>query len=107
MAVMARLLTLYLNNEFRDVEARELVSFQAGLEYRWTDRLSVLGQLFYTSPMTSDYDIEEFNSQILDMAIGVSWGDADGPRGFAAFQEDLVAATGPDFGLMFGVVWGF
>lgn len=90
-----------------DVEANDLGHVQFGVEYRWHDRLSLLGQLFLTSGMTDDYDIEEFGTEIFDLAIGAAWGGPTGARWFAAFQEDLIAATGPDFGVAVGVTWGF
>lgn len=90
-----------------DVTAKDLAHVQAGAEYRWSDRLSLLAQLFWTSPMTRDYDVEEFNHEIMDLAVGCAWGSPGGPTWFAAFQEDLVAATGPDFGVLLGLAWGF
>lgn len=93
--------------EDADVDARELVSLQAGTEYRWTNDLSVLAQLFLTTPMTRDFTTEEFNREIADFAVGVAYGGGDGPRWFAAFQEDIVAATGPDFGVTLGATWSW
>lgn len=90
-----------------DVAAKDLGHAQVGVEYRWSDRLSLLGQLYWTSPMTRDFDVEEFNREILDLALGCAWGGGEGPTWFAAFQEDVIAATGPDFGVVFGVGWGF
>ena len=90
-----------------DVEANDLVHVQGGAEYRWSERLSLLAQVFWTSPMTDDYDLEEFNREIVDLAVGAAWGRPGGPRWFCAFQEDVIAATGPDFGFLLGVVWGF
>jgi len=89
------------------VEANDLLHVQAGAEYRWSDRLSLLVQVFWTSPMTDDYDLEEFNREIVDLAVGAAWGRPGGPRWFCAFQEDVVAATGPDFGFLLGASWGF
>jgi len=89
------------------VDAREIISFQAGLEYRWSDAASLLAQTFWTSPMTRDYDLEEFSREIFDFAVGVAWDTPSGARCSLAIKEDVVAATGPDFGVFFGVDWGF
>ena len=88
------------------VDVRELYSLQAGVELRATDRLSWLAQVFWTSPITRDFDSEEFSREILDLALGFAV-DTGGPRVYGGFQEDLVAATGPDFGVFLGVSWGF
>lgn len=93
--------------ERADVAAKDMAHVQSGVEYRWNDRVSLVGQLYWTSPMTRDFEVEEFSREILDLSLGLAWGSADGPRWFAAFQEDLVAATGPDFGLLGGVTWSF
>ena len=89
------------------VDLNDILSLQLGGEYRWNDRLSLLGQLFWTSPMTDDYSVEEFNSEIFDLGLGLAYDWTGGPRLYVAFQEDLVAATGTDFGVIVGLSWGF
>ena len=89
------------------VELREMASVQLGVEYRWSDRMSLLGQVCWTSPMTRDYTFEELDREIFDLALGVAWDGPLGARYQAAFEEDVVSATGPDFGLLLGMSWGF
>jgi hypothetical protein len=81
-------------------------SVQAGLEFRWSDRLSLLTQLAYTSPYTRDYPIEEFSSAMIDFALGCAWQRKSTLLHFALL-EDLNAAQGPDFGVQMGASWGF
>jgi hypothetical protein len=89
------------------VELNEILSLQVGGEYRWNNHLSLLGQLFWTSRMTDDYSIEEFNREIFDLGLGMAYDWNGGPRLYFAIQEDMVAATGPDFGVILGLSWGF
>lgn len=92
--------------EAAGVELGEVISAQLGTEYRWSDHLSLLAQLVWTSPMGGDFTFEEFDREILDLALGVAWDGPLGGRYHVAIEEDAVAATGPDFGLLFGVSWG-
>jgi hypothetical protein len=89
------------------VELRDMLSAQFGVEYRWSDCMSLLGQLVWTSPMTRDFTFEEFDREILDVAIGLAWDGPLGARYYAALEEDAISATGPDFGLLMGMSWGF
>jgi len=89
------------------VELNDILSLQVGGEYRWNNRLSLLGQLFWTSPMTDDYSVEEFDSEIFDLGLGLAYDWKGGPRLYVAIQEDMLAATGPDFGVIMGLSWGF
>jgi len=81
-------------------------SVQAGLEFRWSDRLSLLTQLAYTSPYTQDYPMEEFSSEMIDFALGCAWQRNSTLLHFALLEE-LEAAQGPDFGVQMGASWGF
>jgi len=83
-----------------------IYSVQTGLEFRWSDRLSLLSQLAYISPYTRDYPLEEFSSEMLDFALGCAWQRKSTVLHFALL-EDLVAAQGPDFGVQMGASWGF
>ena len=83
-----------------------IYSLQAGLEFRWSDRLSLLTQLAMTSPYTRDFPMEEFSTEMLDFALGCAWQRESATLHFALL-EDLVAAQGPDFGVQMGVSWGF
>ena len=89
------------------IEIRNLIQVQGGVEYRWNDRLSLLGQLFLTTPLTSDIELEEINREIVDLGLGLAYDFRGGPRITGAFHEDVVAATGPDFSLFLGVSWNF
>jgi Protein of unknown function (DUF3187) len=85
----------------------DILALQFGTEMRWNDHTSLVGQAIWTSPMTRDFTLEEFNREILELALGVAWDGPGGSRFYAAFEEDAIAATGPDFGLALGVSWGF
>jgi hypothetical protein len=76
------------------------------MELRWNDRLSLLTQLLWTSPLTSDIDLEEISREIFDLGLGAAYDMKSGGRLFVSFHEDLVAATGPDFSLLIGASWG-
>ncbi len=89
------------------VSVSRILSTSAGIEYRWSDTLSLLGELVMTSPMSRDFTFEEFNREILDVAFGLAWDGPLGARYQAAIEEDAVAATGPDFGVYLGMSWGF
>ena len=83
-----------------------IYSVQAGLEFRWSDRMSLLTQLAYTSPYTRDFPMEEFSSEMLDFALGCAW-QRESTVLHVALLEDLEAAQGPDFGIQMGVSWAF
>ena len=89
------------------VTLSEVVAAQLGTEYRWSDHVSLLVQLVWSSRMSDDFTFEEFDREILDVAMGVIWDGPLGGRYCVALEEDAVAATGPDFGVLFGVSWGF
>lgn len=88
------------------VEINDLFTTEYGMELRWNDRLSLLTQLLWTSPLTSDIDLEEISREILDLGLGAAYDMKSGGRLFVSFHEDLVAATGPDFSLLIGASWG-
>ena len=89
------------------VELDDRVSLKSGWEYRWNAWTSCLLQLDWTSAMTSDYDLEEINRETFDLGLGVATDLGPGLRWIFSIHEDLVAATGPDFGLYTALVWGF
>ena len=79
----------------------------AGAVFKFTTpRLSPSGPVSSISPMGGDFTFEEFDREILDLALGVAWDGPLGGRYHVAIEEDAIAATGPDFGLLFGVSWG-
>jgi hypothetical protein len=57
--------------------------------------------------MTRDFTFEELDREIFDMAFGLAWDGPLGARYQLALEEDAVAATGPDFGLLLGMSWAF
>ena len=83
-------------------EFGEQLCLQFGSEYRWTDHLSLLGQLVWASSPVTGYELEEIDAEIIDLGLGAAWDLAAGQRLFCSFHEDLVAAAGGDFGIMFG-----
>jgi hypothetical protein len=80
---------------------------QNGYEYRWSSRLSLLGQLFYTSPFVDGIELEEIDRDVLDLGLGCAWDWGDETVVTFSFHEDVIAATGPDFSLYLGVATGF
>ena len=90
-----------------DIEIRDFWQLQGGSEFRWSDYCSVLLQFFITTPYTRDISVEEINREIVDLGVGVVFDVAERSRVFVSFHEDIVAATGPDFGLRAGWTWGF
>lgn len=89
------------------VDVEPMAELQAGGEYRWSDRLSLLLQLNFTTHVTREFTVEEFDTAILDLGLGCSYDAFEGGRVDFALKEDVVAATGPDFGVYLGVSWGF
>ena len=79
----------------------------AGVEYRWSDRTSLLGQVQYRSPFTDDLPFEEIDREILDLGFGVATDLGPGSVLTLSFHEDAVAASGPDLTLYAGLTFGF
>ncbi|MFN0242860.1 MAG: DUF3187 family protein [Planctomycetota bacterium] len=88
------------------VDASDIAGAQAGVEYRWNDDLSFVFGAVYTSTVTDDIHIEELNSDILMLDFGAIWDTHSGSRWMAAFQEDAIAASGPDFTVFVGLSFG-
>ena len=80
---------------------------QVGCERNWTDRLSLLANLHLRSPITDDFAFEEIDREILDLGLGFAWDVSDDAILQASFHEDLVSATGADFGVFVGLLVGF
>lgn len=89
------------------IDIRNFLQLQGGAEMRWSNRCSLLAQIFITTPLTRDIDLEEINREIVDLGIGVAYDVAEASRLFVSFHEDIVAATGPDFGIRVGWTLGF
>lgn len=89
--------------EHGGVEALDLYDAQCGVEYRWNDGVSLLTGMSFSSSVTHDIDIEELDSAILLVDLGAAWDLAGGSRLTVGFEEDAIAAAGPDF--TFFVAW--
>ncbi len=76
---------------------------QLGLEYRWNDKLSLLTGLILTPPVTRDFTIKELDREMLGLDIGAAWDTGPGSQLHMGFEEDLMAASGPD--IVFFVGW--
>lgn len=78
------------------VEALDVFDAQLGVEYRWNDDVSLVTGAVFSSTITHDVSIEELDAPILLIDLGVAW-DLDGSRLHLGFEEDAIAAAGPDF----------
>ena len=78
---------------------------QLGVEYRWSDGMSLLAGAILSRPITDDIGIEEVDSATLALDLGVAWDVGDTSQVVVAFQEDVISAAGPDFGVLVG--WRF
>jgi len=74
----------------------------AGAEYRWNETLSILSALQFDSRLSHDVEIKELDNPMLMLDIGVVWDTQSGSRWHLGFSEDLVAESGPDFGVFLG-----
>jgi hypothetical protein len=89
------------------IDIRDFAQLQAGTEFRWSNRCSLLAQVFLTTPYTRDIELEEINREILDLGLGAAFDVGARSRLMLSFHEDLVAATGPDFSVRAAWTWGF
>ncbi|MFT5155248.1 MAG: hypothetical protein ACI841_005259 [Planctomycetota bacterium] len=88
------------------IEVEDLLHLQLGFEFPLGSRFAWLTQIEWVSPMVKGIDLEEVNREILDLGIGAAYRLRDDTHLRLSFHEDLVAATGPDFTLLFGLSWG-
>jgi len=105
-------LDFYLNGASSDfdaagIDANNLLMAQGGLEYRWSDRLSLLMQIvFQTHGYVNEVELEEIDGRILDLGVGLA-ADAPGDSHWLlSFHEDVIAAAGADFSVLFSWSWG-
>lgn len=91
----------------QDIEYAADWGAQAGLEYRWNEDLSLLGGLHFDSRVTSDIEIKELNNPMLGLDLGLAWDTRQAGQWHLGFSEDLIAESGPDFGLFMGWTTGF
>ncbi|MEM9381525.1 MAG: DUF3187 family protein [Planctomycetota bacterium] len=89
------------------VDIRTMLFAAGGVEYRWTDRLSLLGQALFRSPITRSLPFEEIDREILDLGFGAAFDVARDVTLTASFHEDAVAASGPDLTFYLGLAVGF
>jgi hypothetical protein len=78
-----------------------------GVEYRWSDRTSLLFQALFQSPITRDLPFEEIDREILDLGFGFAHDVGRNGTFTFSFHEDAVAASGPDLTVYFGYAFGF
>lgn len=89
------------------IDVRSLFSAGGGVEYRWSNHLSLLGQAVFQLPLTRSLDFEEIDREILDLGFGFAYDLPGGSTWTFSFHEDAVAASGPDLTVYTGVSWGF
>ena len=93
---------------FEGSPARELDFFEGywGLEYRWSNRSSLLGNLLARTPMVDGLESKSIDQPIIDLGIGWARDLGGGARFVISFHEDLLAKSGPDFTLRAGISFG-
>ena len=88
------------------VDLFERVCVGGAWELRLTEHTSGIVQLEWLSPISGTIDMEELDGSYADLVLGLTH-DLGGPwRASLGFQEDLIAAAGTDFSLVFGLGWG-
>ena len=95
-------------DDFAGTQARadDLYALHLGLEYRWNDRLSLLGQTLLTSALEPGIDLKQTAEPVVDLALGVAWDVGRRSRLITTFHEDLVSEAGPDFGVRASWIFG-
>ena len=88
-----------------DVEVYDDLDVQLGTEYRWNDRLSLLAGLIVSSQITDDLNVEELESEVLQLDVGWAFDVAPGSRLTVSFAEDLASSAGPDFTVFVGLAF--
>ncbi len=78
-----------------------------GAEYRWNAQLSILSALNFDSRLSHDIEIKELDNPMLMLDLGVAFDAPGGSRWHLGFSEDLIAESGPDFGVFLGWSAGF
>ena len=88
------------------VDILDQLHAQFGVEWPTGEGTAILTQLEWVTPFIGEIDLEEVDADIVDLGVGYAWSMRD----FiwrAAFHEDLVAASGPDFSFFLNLSWGF
>ena len=88
------------------VHAHDDLDLQLSSEFRWSDSVSLVGGIVLTSPVTRDIAMREIDREILSADAGIVWDVGPNTRFYAAFEDDVIAASGPDFSLLFGMTFG-
>lgn len=81
--------------------------WEFGSEYRWSSSVSLLAQFEWTSRRTNSFEQEEIAREIFDLGVGLAWDVSSASRLMLTFHDDLVSATGPDFGGLLVFTTGF
>lgn len=89
------------------IDVRDLLLVSGGVEYRWSNRMSLLGQAVLQSPLTRSLPYEEIDREILDLGFGAAYDVGRGSVLTFSFHEDAVAASGPDLTVYLGLSWRF
>ena len=89
------------------IDIRTMLFAAGGVEYRWTDRFSLLGQALFRTPITRSLPFEEIDREIVDLGFGAAFDVARDVTVTASFHEDAVAASGPDLTFYLGLAVGF
>jgi hypothetical protein len=87
------------------IELDDLWDLQLGIEYRWSDRVSLLSQSILTGPLSGDIELVQTTLPTFDFALGCVWDMPWDSRLIGTFREDLISEAGPDFA--FAVSWVF
>lgn len=89
------------------ITIRTLLLASGGLEYRLTNRTSLLLRLLLQTPLTGDLPFEEIDREILDIGVGLAHDLGRGSLLRLGFHEDAIAATGTDLTVYAGLSFGF
>jgi hypothetical protein len=87
------------------ITLEERVCLGGAWELRLTESTSALVQLEWLSPLTQSLELEEIDASYADFVVGFSRDLGHDLRASVGFQEDLLAAAGADFALVFGLGW--
>jgi hypothetical protein len=75
----------------------DFLDLQLGVEYRWSNRVSLLMQTTWTERQIDTLPYEEVAREVFDLGVGVGVDTGRRSSLTASIHEDLVSATGADF----------
>jgi hypothetical protein len=87
------------------IDLEERFCIGGAWELRLTESTSAVVQLEWLSPLTQTISLEEIDASYADFVVGLSRDLGHDLRASVGFQEDLLAAAGTDFSLIFGLGW--